>query len=546
MEVKNYFATDSQGNVLGSAQVYLYLAGTTTLATGLQNISGAALANPFTSQSNGLVQFKAPDADYDLRVVKPGREFTIRIQCFDGIAFMSTAVTYESLIESDGAERIGYESGNVGDVLYGSQPFGPGNQRVDQFTGSNSNPDIGGPFIKRPWCTTAPISIFIDPATGSDLNDGSLANPLRTITGALQRIPQNIYHKVRVYPLDGDYGTQTFRMFNHFISPRGSAGFRIMGHIANYDGENHPIYTDDNPDAVQINGFEHIFTGLSGSEEFSLSGMKFSNGWIEPYDTTMILYKCNISGGHAESVGNSTHHAFGGHNMKVRAILCNVDNVASLGSFTGFSRMIFEQCVLTNLNAISTSSVKGISMSVGDGSEVYIKYSPTLLDAGPNGKPVTIGSGRIYDIADYSPGGYPIIRRSTPARDERVVIVSHDGGSTSLSRGAGIELNAQNYATDPGCATVAFGPAAAAKAFIRYQGTSGSGVKNVAEFTTPGDVKVYGAMAFGANGAAIATLLNNGQGALWVNTNGDIRAASKIGGVTRWSTIFTYASGAIL
>lgn len=87
MEVKNYFATDTQGNVLGSAQVYLYLAGTTTLATGLQNISGAALANPFTSQSNGLVQFKAPDADYDLRVVKPGREFTIRIQCFDGIAF---------------------------------------------------------------------------------------------------------------------------------------------------------------------------------------------------------------------------------------------------------------------------------------------------------------------------------------------------------------------------------------------------------------------------------------------------------------------------
>lgn len=87
MEVKNYFATDAQGNVLGSAQVYLYLAGTTTLATGLQSISGAALANPFTSQSNGLVQFRAPDNNYDLRVVKPGREFTIPIQCFDGVAF---------------------------------------------------------------------------------------------------------------------------------------------------------------------------------------------------------------------------------------------------------------------------------------------------------------------------------------------------------------------------------------------------------------------------------------------------------------------------
>lgn len=89
MEVKNYFATDTQGNVLGSAQVYLYLAGTTTLATGLQNINGAALGNPFTSGANGLVQFQAPDNDYDLRVVKPGREFTIRIQCFDGLPVLS-------------------------------------------------------------------------------------------------------------------------------------------------------------------------------------------------------------------------------------------------------------------------------------------------------------------------------------------------------------------------------------------------------------------------------------------------------------------------
>lgn len=111
MEVKNYFATDSQGNVLGSAQVYLYLAGTTTLATGVQNINGAALANPFTSQINGLVQFKAPDGDYDLRVVKPGREFTIRIQCFDGVA-------YASMISGEnGASIVTYRLDQEGSVV---------------------------------------------------------------------------------------------------------------------------------------------------------------------------------------------------------------------------------------------------------------------------------------------------------------------------------------------------------------------------------------------------------------------------------------------
>lgn len=111
MEVKNYFATDTQGNVLGSAQVYLYLAGTTTLATGLQNISGAALGNPFTSDINGLVQFKAPDGNYDLRVVKPGREFTIRIQCFDGVAFQA------SIPELLVANNISADGTNLGEQL---------------------------------------------------------------------------------------------------------------------------------------------------------------------------------------------------------------------------------------------------------------------------------------------------------------------------------------------------------------------------------------------------------------------------------------------
>lgn len=127
MEVKNYFATDTQGNVLGSAQVYLYLAGTTTLATGLQNISGAALTNPFTSQSNGLVQFKAPDGNYDLRVVKPGREFTIRIQCFDGVAFSTTV--YDLVSSNSTFSQSGiYPSGSIGrklknEVVITDSPF---------------------------------------------------------------------------------------------------------------------------------------------------------------------------------------------------------------------------------------------------------------------------------------------------------------------------------------------------------------------------------------------------------------------------------------
>lgn len=88
METKNYFSTDAAGNILPSATCYVYVAGTTDLATGLVNINGASLSNPFTAQPTGLVQFKAPNGEYDLRVTKSGRDFTIRIQCFDGVEFL--------------------------------------------------------------------------------------------------------------------------------------------------------------------------------------------------------------------------------------------------------------------------------------------------------------------------------------------------------------------------------------------------------------------------------------------------------------------------
>lgn len=134
MEVKNYFATDTQGNVLGSAQVYLYLAGTTTLATGLQNISGAALGNPFTSEANGLVQFKAPDNNYDLRVVKPGREFTIRIQCFDGVAFIA-----------DGADKLQWDGKSLSYTLAGAKSMS-GYSELRSYSGSANTVHITDPL----------------------------------------------------------------------------------------------------------------------------------------------------------------------------------------------------------------------------------------------------------------------------------------------------------------------------------------------------------------------------------------------------------------
>jgi len=111
LETKNYFSTDAAGNILPSATVYVYNAGTTDLASGIANINGAALSNPFTALPSGLVQFQAPDGEYDLRVTKGGRDFSIRIQAFDGVSFKDYA---------DGSfSKISALSADTGSTLIG-------------------------------------------------------------------------------------------------------------------------------------------------------------------------------------------------------------------------------------------------------------------------------------------------------------------------------------------------------------------------------------------------------------------------------------------
>lgn len=83
MELKNFFAQDPAGNILPGATCYLYQPGTTNLVTGLQDKSGAPLANPFTAGENGLIQFAAPNGAYDLRVTSGGRDYRVRVQCVD-------------------------------------------------------------------------------------------------------------------------------------------------------------------------------------------------------------------------------------------------------------------------------------------------------------------------------------------------------------------------------------------------------------------------------------------------------------------------------
>ncbi|ANN86123.1 tail spike protein [Enterobacter phage Arya] len=84
MELKTYFAQDRTGNLIPSATVSIYLTGTTTLATGLKNVSGGNLANPFSADADGKIQFYAPDGIYDMQVsLGSTTGVKVTFQCLD-------------------------------------------------------------------------------------------------------------------------------------------------------------------------------------------------------------------------------------------------------------------------------------------------------------------------------------------------------------------------------------------------------------------------------------------------------------------------------
>lgn len=97
MELKNYYAQDSQGNVQPGATCHLYESGTETYATGLKTANDAVLSNPFSSDGFGLIQFKAPNGLYDLRIVSGARDYRVKVQCLD---VLETVALVEESAES--------------------------------------------------------------------------------------------------------------------------------------------------------------------------------------------------------------------------------------------------------------------------------------------------------------------------------------------------------------------------------------------------------------------------------------------------------------
>jgi hypothetical protein len=442
------------------------------------------------------------------------------------------------LAEPDGADLSGFYEGTVKSVLDGTTPFGPATQRVDQET------DVvqSGPFIKRPWATTQRMSIFVDPVAGNDTNAGSQVAPLRTIDAALALVPQNIYHRVYVYLLDGDYTTQKIKAFNYYVTARSSAGFKIIGHVASVDGVAHPLYTSDNPSAVVLRN-EHVISGIIGTEEFTIAGVTFTNSWVEAYDAYVVLDRCNFQNG----FDSGTYYpriCLSGHYAHIKAVTCNFDACAMVIDAEGHMIALFENCAVTNMIVSPWPGIGGgFPTNARNGAEVYVKNSPTFNATHVGGRSKSDNGSIIYDQRYSDVGSVNYIWRGNAAADESVQIQGGNGKKLGDERGAGIGVYGRNHATLPGYQIQEFGTSTAARWIMRFKGVGVS--RDIVTAFPLGDVKFLNSVVFSINADTAPNLLTNGSAMLYVLANGDVYVQSMVAGVRKATKILDFATATV-
>lgn len=138
MELKNFFAQDDQGNKLPGALCYVYRRGTESEAAGMCKANGVALINPIAADSNGLIQFAAPNGLYDVRVVSSKRDYRMPMQ-FSDVSDDLEAARGAVLMAQDARDAAQVTAGIADDIAEGLEKTADGDHfRVRSNTEEDS------------------------------------------------------------------------------------------------------------------------------------------------------------------------------------------------------------------------------------------------------------------------------------------------------------------------------------------------------------------------------------------------------------------------
>ena len=413
MELKTYFAQDASGNIMPGATVMVYEAATTTLATGLQDESGAPLANPFTADSSAKVAFYAPDGLYDITVVGNGRTVTIRAQF---VSVDGASVLRSDLAATGGAALVGFQQVGAGAVATTVQSKLRESVSVKDFGGGaeigaliQAAINSGAKSIEIPdasnWTWETPV-VIPELWRGRIFSKQSKSNPIIARTG----------HN---YPM---------------IDAQGALFVEIDGVVATADDS---IGTA--PACFVV--FARMPSGASSGNH------RMSNNLIEG-----AFYYCGIYnvGGEELNFENNYYSLYGSSNT---IAYHTAPVVHALNEETYFSGIITKA---SRTNAVSTSAIR----HVGDIVKSY-NVGGSCLYVGPNVNDVTfdltyggvIGDGYFLALGGYYDNIMLGVDRVECNKSTPIVYAPVDAsaGSVSIYKGAYLRSGATNsnkYAVD--------------------------------------------------------------------------------------------------
>jgi hypothetical protein len=349
-----------------------------------------------------------------------------------------------------GTELVGHEGRTVKAVLdgisLGSDSMGPNTPAlgIDPAV----SPYRVGHSARRPLMSTADIAIYVDPASGNDSNTGATqGTALRTFAAAMGRIPYVLFHKARIYCLDGTYNEAPVVQFI-WLSASRWANFSVIGHTpAN------PAYTDTRPENVvfsnTIGGGRQVtvWSAMPGSNYNTiLDGVTIDAFW--PYDVT-----CQVTNSIIQNGGGSfNNYAIGGHGGRVSFGNVKFKNIPADGlvcEATDFAQYHFASCTYDNVLAPFASVKNGSKVSVENcGFDLSTSFCEpgSLLMGDTAMRTNQFGFGLANNTA-----GYVVMAGGTPGVDNyneggQIVCYGKDavgsnGASVSLSFGSRVVNN---------------------------------------------------------------------------------------------------------
>lgn len=230
----------------------------------------------------------------------------------------------------------------------------------------NGTPLRTGHSVHRPFCSTADVIVWVDPVNGNDTNNGATQTTAKkTFASAMGLVPYFLYHKCRIYLLDGTY-TEAPVVSHIWMTASRWANFQVIGHTPN-----NPAYTDTKPQNVvftnTIGGGRQVsvWSSMPGSNYNTiLEGVTIDAFW--PYDVTCQVINCIFQNGG----GATNNYLIGGHGATVtfsNITFKNLDSSGLVCEATDQAWYHFNSCIVD-----PTASTAQI-LSVKNGSKVSLE-----------------------------------------------------------------------------------------------------------------------------------------------------------------------------